>query len=106
MEVLPEGWHFLPKHPDKNIKFYKRILIQDQSAHVGNIMNKKGDPSEVLYHKFIITSFVSCESWGHPSTLKILKNHRGPELYYSYYDWTPLRKSYFSRTKIMIIHGS
>ena len=34
MEVLPEGWHFLPKHPGKNIKFYKSILIQEKSAHV------------------------------------------------------------------------
>ena len=32
MEVLPEGWHFLPKHPEKNIKFYKSILIQEQST--------------------------------------------------------------------------
>ena len=26
MEVLPTGWHFLPKSPKKNIKFYKGIL--------------------------------------------------------------------------------
>ena len=32
IEVLPEGWHFLPKHPEKNIKFYKSILIQEQFA--------------------------------------------------------------------------
>ena len=87
MEVLPERWHFLPKHLEKNIKFYKSILIQEQSAWVENILNKKGDPSVVLYHKFIITGFVSCESWGHPSTLKLLTNHKGPELYYSYHDY-------------------
>ena len=61
MEVLPEGWHFLPKHPGKNIKFYKSILIQEKFACVENIMNKKGDPSLVLYHKFIITGFTSCQ---------------------------------------------
>ena len=27
MEVLPLEWHFLPKHLEKNIKFYKSILI-------------------------------------------------------------------------------
>nr|POF09445.1 hypothetical protein CFP56_48380 [Quercus suber] len=27
MEVLPQEWHYLPKHPEKNIKFYKSILI-------------------------------------------------------------------------------
>ena len=26
MEVLPHEWHFLPKSPEKNIKFYKGIL--------------------------------------------------------------------------------
>ena len=61
MEVLPEGWHFLPKHPGKNIKFYKSILVQEKSARIENIMNKKGDPSVVLYHKFIITSFTGCQ---------------------------------------------
>ena len=87
MEVLPEGWHFLPKHPGKNIKFYKSILIQEKFARVENIMNKKGNPSVVLYHKFIITGFTSCQDWGHPSTLKQLIDYKGSELYYSYYDY-------------------
>ena len=72
MEVLPQEWHYLLRHPEKNIKFYKSILIQEKSAWVENIMNK-GDPSVVLYHKFIITSFVSSKEWGrHPSLLKTL----------------------------------
>nr|POE67189.1 hypothetical protein CFP56_54135 [Quercus suber] len=51
-------------------------------------MNKK-DPSQVLYHKFIIKGFVSCAEWGqHPSLLKTLKDTRGlTELQYSYYDY-------------------
>ena len=53
-------------------------------------MNKR-DSSEVLYHKFIITGFVSCKDWGqHPSLLKLLtglKSLTGSELYYSYYDY-------------------
>ena len=99
MEVLPEGWHFLPKHPGKNIKFYKSILIQEKSAHVENIMNKKGDPSEVLYHKFIITGFTSCPDWGHPSTLKQLTDYKGSKLYYSYYDYMDAFE------KIMFFHN-
>ena len=87
MEVLPEGWHFLPKHPGKNIKFYKSILIQEKSVQIENIMNKKGDPPEVLYHKLIITGFTSCQDWGHPSVLKQLRDYKGSELYYSYYDY-------------------
>ncbi|KAL0003268.1 hypothetical protein SO802_017049 [Lithocarpus litseifolius] len=90
MEVLQEGWHFLPKHPEKNIKYYRHILIQEGSARVDDIMNK-GDPSIVLYHKFIITGFVSCRDWGqHPSLLKTLiglKSFSGSELHYSYYDY-------------------
>ena len=31
MEVLPPNWHFLPKAPEKSIKFYKSILIQENS---------------------------------------------------------------------------
>ncbi|KAL0015696.1 hypothetical protein SO802_002765 [Lithocarpus litseifolius] len=46
MEVLPEGWHFLPKHPEKNIKYYRHILIQEGFAKVEDIMNK-GNPSIV-----------------------------------------------------------
>ena len=51
----------------------------------------KGDPSVVLYHKFIITGFVSSKEWGrHPSLLKTLtdlKSLTGLKLYYSYYDY-------------------
>ena len=90
LEVLPQEWHFLPKHPEKNIKFYKSILIQEKSTRIENIMNKT-DPSVVLYHKFIITGFVSCKDWGrHPSFLKKLKNLKSLtslELHYSYYDY-------------------
>ncbi|KAL4595341.1 hypothetical protein ACB092_12G085200 [Castanea dentata] len=90
MEVLPHEWHFLPKHPEKNIKFYKSILSQEKSIQIENIFNSR-DPSIVLYHKFIITGFVSCQDWGqHPSELRILKNYRSPSgsaLYYSYYDY-------------------
>ena len=90
MEVLPPEWHFLPKHLEKNIKFYKSILIQEKSARIENIMNKR-DPSKVLYHKFIITGFVSCKDLGrHPSLLKELtglKTLSGLELHYSYYDY-------------------
>ena len=60
MEVLPSEWHFLPKHLDKNIKFYKGILTQEKSARVEKVMNNK-NPSEVLYYKFIIQKFVSCK---------------------------------------------
>lgn len=89
MEVLPLEWHYLPKHPKKNIKFYKSILIKEKSARIKNVMNKT-NPSEVLYHKFIITGFVSCKDWGHPSSLKTLtklKSLTGSELQYSYYDY-------------------
>ncbi|KAL4627903.1 hypothetical protein ACB092_05G200100 [Castanea dentata] len=90
MEVLPPNWHFLPKHPEKNIQFYKSILSQEKSAQIENIFSK-GDPPVVLYHKFIITGFVSCKEWGqHPSLLRILKNYRSPSgsvLHYSYYDY-------------------
>ena len=89
MEVLPSEWHYLPKHPEKNIKFYKNILIQKKSARVENILNR-ADPTVVLYHKFIITGFISSKEWGrHPFLLKPLavKTLASPELFYSYYDY-------------------
>ena len=86
MEVLPSEWHFLPKSPEKNIKFYKGILTQEKSARVENIMNNK-NPTEVLYHKFIIQSFVSYKDWGHPSSLKTLTVLKGSEPLYNYYDY-------------------
>ena len=52
-------------------------------------MNKT-DLSVVLYHKFIITEFVSCKDWGHPfslTTLTKLKSLTGSELHYSYYNY-------------------
>nr|POE70705.1 hypothetical protein CFP56_49095 [Quercus suber] len=89
VEVLSQGWHFLPKHLEKNIRFYKSITLLEESARIENIMNKR-DPSQVLYHKFIIRGFISCEEWGqHPSFLKTLTNIKsltGSELHYSYYD--------------------
>ena len=90
MEGLPPEWHFLPKHPEKNIKFYKSILIQQKSARIENIMNKR-DPLIVLYHKFVITGFANSKEWArHPSLLKTLtdlKSLTSSKLYYSYYDY-------------------
>ena len=90
MEVLPPSWHFLPRHPEKNIQFYKSILSQEKSAQIENIYSK-GDNPIVLYHKFIITGFVSSKEWGqHPSLLRILRNFKSPSgtvLHYSYYDY-------------------
>ena len=40
MEVLPPNWHFLPRHPEKNIQFYKSILSQEKSAQIENIYSK------------------------------------------------------------------
>ena len=96
MEVLPPNWHFLPRHPEKNIQFYKSILSQEKSAQIENIYSK-GDNPIVLYHKFIITGFVSCKEWGqHPSLLRILRNYKSPSgsvLHYSYYDYKHTRCS-------------
>ena len=107
MEVLPKGWHFLPKHPRKNIKFYKSILIQEKFACVENIMNKKGDPSVVLYHKFIITVLPAAKIGDIPqfsSNPQITKVQKSIIVIMTI--WTPLRKFYFSKIRIMIIHVS
>ena len=103
MEGLPLEWHFLPKHPEKNIKFYKSILIQQKFARIENIMNK-GDPLIVLYHKFIITGFANSKEWvRHPSLLKTLtdlKSLTSSKLYYSYYDYMDaLEKVLFYQNK-------
>ena len=60
MEILPPNWPFLPKAPEKSIKFYKSILTQESSAQIKDI-KLKSNPSVVLYHKLIITKFVSCK---------------------------------------------
>ena len=49
-------------------------------------MDRK-NPSEVLYHKFIIQSFISCKDWGHPSSLKTLTVLKGSKPQYHYYDY-------------------
>ena len=73
MEVLPPNWHFLPKAPEKSIKFYKSILIEEKSTRIEDIKSKS-DPSVVLYHELIITRFVSCKEWGqYPSLLRTLE---------------------------------
>ena len=86
MEVLPHEWHFLPRSPEKNIKFYKGILTQEKSARIEDIRDRD-NPSIVVYHKFIIQSFVSSKAWGHPSTLKTLTVLKGSEPLYNYYDY-------------------
>ena len=110
MEVLPPNWHFLPGHLEKNIQFYKSILSQEKSAQIENIYSK-GDNPIVLYHKFIITGFVSSKEWGqHPSLLRILRNYNLHQAQYSITVimtiWMPLKKCSSSRIKILIIHGS
>ena len=83
-EVLPPNWHFLPKVPEKSIKFYKSILIQEKLARIEDIKSKM-DPSIVLYHKLIISRFISCKEWGqHPSLLRTIE---GIGIQYSYYDY-------------------
>ena len=86
MEVLPHEWHFLPKSPEKGIRFYKGILYQEKSARIEDIPDKS-NPSRVLYHKFIIQNFVSCKDWGHPSSLRPLTLFKGSEPLYNYYDY-------------------
>ena len=86
MEVLPPEWHFLPKSPEKSIRFYKGILTQEKSARIEDIRDNN-NPSVVLYHKFTIQSFVSCKDWGHPSTLRTLTVLKGTEPLYNYYDY-------------------
>ena len=107
MEVLLKGWHFLLKHLGKNIKFYKSILIQEKSTRVENIMNKKGDPSVVLYHKFIIIVLPAAKIEDIPQFLsnpQITKVQKSIIVIMTI--WTPLRKFYFSKIRIMIIHVS
>ncbi|KAL0002158.1 hypothetical protein SO802_015939 [Lithocarpus litseifolius] len=41
MEVLPDGWHFLLKHPEKNIKYYRYILIQEGSTKIAEKSSKE-----------------------------------------------------------------
>ena len=65
----------------------------------------KGDPLVILYHKFIITGFVSCkEQERHPSFLKTLTNLKsliGSELHYSYHDYMyAFEKVLFYQNKI------
>jgi len=86
LEILPHEWHFLPKSPEKSIKFYKGILTQEKSARIEDIRDRN-NPSIVLFHKFIIQSFVSCKDWGHPSTLRKLTALKGSEPLYNYYDY-------------------
>ena len=43
------------------------------------------DPSVVLYHKLIITRFVSCKEWG--KHLSLVRTMEGSEIQYSYYDY-------------------
>ena len=62
-------------------------------------MNNR-NPSEVLYHKFIIQGFVSCQDWGHPSSLKTLTTLKGSEAQYNYYDYMDaFEKVLFSQNK-------
>ena len=43
------------------------------------------DPSVILYHKLIITRFISYKEWGqYPSLLRTIE---GTEIQYSYYDY-------------------
>ncbi|KAK9997031.1 hypothetical protein SO802_021717 [Lithocarpus litseifolius] len=99
MEVLPEGRHYLPKHLEENIKYYKSILIQEKFARVENIMNK-GDLSVVLYHKFIITGFVSCKDWG--GTPPCLRRSQDALRYFSSRFWITSHNSQFPSILHMI----
>ena len=84
MEILPPNWHFLPKVQEKSIKFYKGILTQEKSARI-EVIKSKMDPSVVLYHKLIITKFISCKEWGqHPFLLRTIE---GTRIQYSYYEY-------------------
>ena len=106
MEVLPHEWHFLPKSPEKSIRFYKGILYQEKSARVEDIQDKT-NPSRVLYHKFIIQNFVSCKDWGHPSTLKPLHYSRAQNPCIIIMTiWMHLKRCYSFKTRPMITHGS
>ena len=57
------------------------------------------DPSVILYHKLIITRFISYKEWGqYPSLLKTIE---GTEIQYSYYDYIDAFENILFYQKLM-----
>jgi hypothetical protein len=78
----PPGFHFLPSHPSKSLKFYRDILFETKSITIKPIPDKK-DPTKILYHSLYIVRIISLSQWGDPP----FTYHKCGDLSFNYYDY-------------------
>ena len=61
---FPRDFHWIPKHPQKNLAYYTNILIQTKSIHFRPIMGKNSNYLKILGNIAYFANFISEKDWG------------------------------------------
>ncbi|GFZ19188.1 hypothetical protein Acr_27g0009270 [Actinidia rufa] len=78
---FPQGWHFIPMHPDKSIGFYKDILLKHQSVVFKPIFDKR-DPDLQDQVTYFSTKYKVTEHYSHfPSLLLFMAKYKVPWIF-------------------------
>jgi hypothetical protein len=81
---FPTRFHWIPKHPLKDLTYYNNILMKTQSIHFKPIFDKT-NPTKLLYHSVYFDKIISEKDWGeHPSKTKNLSGFDIPYCYHDY----------------------
>jgi hypothetical protein len=90
---FPPGFHWIPKHPLKNLAYYSNILLQTKFVHIKPIFCQSTMPKKIIYHNVYINTPIFEKDWGdHPSSCRNLK---GFNILFCYYDYIDARSKFF-----------
>ena len=93
LSYFPRNFHWIPKHPQKNIAYYSNILKQTKSVHFKPIYCQTFVPKKIIFHNVYIDKVLSEKDWGdHPSFTRILDDCNIP---YNYYDYIHAWSKFF-----------
>ena len=77
------GCHFISSPPEKNLSYYKDILLNHHSILIKPIQDRVY-AYKILYHSLYIHNIVSLAEWGNPNLLRDLPGH---SIQYNYHDY-------------------
>jgi hypothetical protein len=87
LSYFSPNFHWIPKHPQRNLAYYTNILIQTKFVHFKPIFCKTSYSPKLLGNIAYFVKFISKKDWGaHPSTLRPFVNYVIPYSYYDYID--------------------
>jgi hypothetical protein len=76
LSYFPPNFHWIPKHPLKNLAYYTNILIQTKYVNFKPIYFKTSESPRLLFHSVYFYKIISEKDWeDHPSSPRVIANY-------------------------------